>query len=165
MDLSRTIWPSEDYITTWVCAGANYRRSWRTCWRHVELSWMEWMNGSLFYDAFSVTRLYSVDDRVTSEQQLRLKTSNGSINEQWIGKNAERISRGLIKCTIPSFTWRDWGKLGKSSGQPVSGPTFEPVGSISRWNFIALQKVNTLQLNTIRNASRILTHVQLLPVL
>jgi hypothetical protein len=46
--------------------------------------------GSLFYDAFSVTRLYSVDDRVINEWW-------------WIGKEFVGSGRGLILRFYPSI--------------------------------------------------------------
>jgi hypothetical protein len=44
---------------------------------------LDWLVGSLFNDAFSVTRLYSIDDRIVSEWW-------------WIGKDLAESGRGLI---------------------------------------------------------------------
>jgi hypothetical protein len=45
-------------------------------------------------------------------QGLIRKVDDGDdtmINEQWIGKDVERIGRGRTEGTIPEFAWRDWG--------------------------------------------------------
>jgi hypothetical protein len=57
---------------------------------------------SLFYDALSVTRLYSVDDRVKSEWW-------------WIGKDLVGSFRGLVLRYYHGIHWREWGKSWKTS--------------------------------------------------
>jgi hypothetical protein len=51
--------------------------------------WVGWLVGSLFNDAFSVTRLYSVDDR--------------TISELLIGKDLVGSGRGLILSYYPGI--------------------------------------------------------------
>jgi hypothetical protein len=53
--------------------------------------------GSLFYDAFSVTRVYSVDDTVISEWWL-------------MGKDLVGSGRGLICGIMPAFASMNWVK-------------------------------------------------------
>jgi hypothetical protein len=57
--------------------------------------------GSLFNDAFSVTRLYTADDMMTCEW--------------WIGKDLIGSGRGLIVMYYPAFAWRDWGNPRETS--------------------------------------------------
>jgi hypothetical protein len=72
------------------------------------------MVGSLFNDAFSVTRLYSVDDRMISEWW-------------WIGKDLVESGRGLILMYYPGIRWWDWGKLRKACQDSRSPePRIEP---------------------------------------
>jgi hypothetical protein len=67
-----------------------------------------WNDGCSFKDAFSITRLYIVDDRVVSEW--------------WTGKDLLGIGRGLILRSYPGIHWRNWGKQGNpKSGQSVAG--------------------------------------------
>jgi hypothetical protein len=63
--------------------------------------------GSLVYDAFSVTTLYSVDDMVISEWW-------------WMVKDLVGNGHGLIEGTMLEFVWRHWGKPRKQSAQPAA---------------------------------------------
>jgi hypothetical protein len=56
-----------------------------------------WLVGSLFYDAFSISRHYSIDVSVISEWW-------------WIGKDLV----GGVQITISAFTWWDWEKQRKT---------------------------------------------------
>jgi hypothetical protein len=43
----------------------------------------------------------------------------------WIEEDLEGSAHDLIKAVSRYFAWRDWGKLLRSSGQPVSKPRFK----------------------------------------
>jgi hypothetical protein len=77
-----------------------------------------WLVGSLFYDALPITRLYSVDDRVTSEWWL-------------IGKDLVGNSRGLILRYYPGISLERLRKATKYLNQDSRspGPRFESVTS------------------------------------
>jgi hypothetical protein len=67
----------------WSC-GVTYHTTWRPKPRkhqhytnhtqNLKSNWLPMIFGSLFYDAFSVTGLYSVDDSVRSEWRSRIQT-------------------------------------------------------------------------------------------
>jgi len=42
-----------------------------------------------------------------------------------MGKDVEESGRGLTRCTIPVFVWRDWGKPQHRSGGSVIRPRCE----------------------------------------
>jgi hypothetical protein len=80
--------------------------------------------GSLIYDGFSVTRLYSVDDRV--------------ISKLLIGKDFAGSGRGLILRYYPSIRLEGQRKITKKLSRS-SGPKFEP-----RTSQIRSRSVNNL---------------------
>jgi hypothetical protein len=102
--------PVTHWIGGWVCFRAGLDTEARG-----KLFCLSWLVVSLFYDAFSVTRLYSVGDRMTCEWR-------------WIGKDLVGSGHDLILRYYPGIRLEGLKKTTKNLNQDSRWPEsrFEP---------------------------------------